>query len=407
VFVCNAALLEEICDPTRFRKCVTGPVVEMREAVHDALFTAYDSEAMWGVAHRIMAPLLTPEAVKANFNEQRDTVAKLVSRWTASPGKKVNVLVDLQRIDLQECMLCMFGQDMNCLDGPKPPMVQAMHDSTMEAMKRPTRPKLLNNWIYKSSFDKPNKVMRDFAADALAYYRSHQVSRNDLLNALINHKDPETGKGLTESQIIDEIVTPLIGSSTSPCLLAFAVYYLTQNPHVVAKAREEIDTVIGPGNEFEFSHLSKLKYCEAIFRESLRLSAAAPGFNIEPLPSTTGDVSLAGGEYIIPKNQVMIAVLASVNRDPEVFEDPLAFNPERMLGEKYDNYPSSVKKGFGNGKRECIGKNYARQWCLISLVSLLRSVDFALADKSYQLAMDGAFNMEIQNFFALVGPRKG
>ena len=406
VFVGSASILEEICDETRFRKCVTGPVVEIRAAVHDSLFTAYDSEPMWGVAHRIMAPLLTPAAVETLFVEMRDSIAELATKWTKSgQQQRVDVLHDLQRLDVQTVTQCMFGQRLSCLEGPEPVMIKAMHDSTMEAMKRPTRPKLLNRLFYQSGFDASIKVMRDFAADILAYRKSHPTPKNDLLNALINHKDPETGKGLNEQQIIDEIVTPYIGSSTAPCLMSFAIYYLVNNPKEITKARKEIDTVIGPKGELTLSHLSRLPYCTAVLRESLRLSAAAPGFNIEPLPSTKGPVELAGGEYQIPNNQVMIAVLAAVNRDPTVFSDPLAFRPERMLGEAYKKLPSSVKKGFGNGKRECIGKNYAWQWCMITLVTIMRDVDLGIADPGYKVAMDGAFNLEIRNFFALAGPR--
>ncbi|MCJ1359354.1 MAG: hypothetical protein MMC33_009356 [Icmadophila ericetorum] len=409
VFVGSASLLEEICDQTRFRKCVTGPVVEIRALVHDALFTAYDSEPMWGIAHRIMAPLLTPAAVQTNFEEMRDTIAELVTKWMESGSKqRVNVLNDLQRLDLQTNMLCMYGQQVNYLEGPEPVMIKAMHDSTMEAMKRPTRPKLLNRLLYQGVFDKNNKIMRDFAAGILAYRKENPTSRNDLLNALINGKDPETEKSLNESQIIDEIVTLFIGSSTSPCLMSFATYYLINNPKEITKAREEIESIVGLGGQLELSHLSRLPYCEAILRESLRLSAAAPGFNIEPLPTTTTTtIQLAGGKYEIPKNQVMIAVLSAVNRDPDVFDDPLAFKPERMLSEAYEKLPASVKKGFGNGKRECVGKNFAWQWSFVTLVSIIRSVDLAMADPAYQLAMDGAFNMEMQGFFALAGPRAG
>ena len=408
VFVGSASLLEEICDQTRFRKCVTGPVVEIRQAVHDGLFTAYDSEPMWGIAHRIMAPLLSPAAVELTFVEMRDTIAELVTKWTSSkPGQQVDVLHDLQRLDLQTCTLCMFHYSLSCLEGPEPAVIKAMHDATLEAMKRPTRPRLVNWLLYQSSFDSNIKIMRDFAAEILTYRRAHPTSKKDLLDALLNSKDPETGRSMSEQQIIDEIVTPLIGSTTSPCLMSFTLYYLVKSPQEITKAREEINAVIGSKNPFTLSHLSRLPYCEAILHESLRLSAAAPGFNIEPLPSTKSIVTLADGEYEIPKNQVMIAVLSAVNRDPAVFSDPLSFQPKRMLGEAYDKLPSSVKKGFGNGKRECIGKNYAWQWCMTALVSILRDVDLEMADPAYQLAMDGAFNMEIQRFFAVTGPRGG
>ncbi|KAG5915492.1 hypothetical protein E4U42_008026, partial [Claviceps africana] len=84
VFVASVALAEEVCDERRFRKFVGGPVVEMRAAVHDALFTAYDDEPAWGVAHRILAPhlLLTDETTMRGqtFVDMRATADELLAR---------------------------------------------------------------------------------------------------------------------------------------------------------------------------------------------------------------------------------------------------------------------------------------------------------------------------------------
>ena len=147
-----------------------------------------------------------------------------------------------------------------------------------------------------------------------------------------------------------------------------------------------------------------MPYCEAILRESFRLCATAPGFNIEPLP-TDGPVLLGGGKYEIPKTQPMIAILSAVNRDPAVFDDPNAFKPERMLGEAFDRLPAGVKKGFGNGKRECYGKRYAWEWSLHTLVRIIKDVDFELADKEYTFDMEGknfngAFSVKPYGMFA-------
>ena len=394
VFVCSVALLEEICDEKRFRKCVTGPIVEMRHSVHDALFTAYDNEPIWGIAHRIMAPLLTPVAVEKNFDGMRDSALKLVTKWTTSKSP-VDITDDLRRLNIQAAVLTLFGQDFDFLDGPEPPIITAMDGVTSEAVKRPSRPKLVNKLFYQRIFDKDNKTMRDFAATIIAK-RATQVEApgNDMLSALQYGKDPSSGKALTSDQVIDEIVTLLIGTVTVPNFIAFALYYLITNPACATKARAEIDAVLGRGGVLHQNQLSRLPYCEAITRESLRLSAAAPGFNIEPVPGTSGPVTLGGGKYSVPANQTMIAVLAAVNRDPAVFEDPETFDPERMLPEAFAKLPLGARRWFGNGKRECIGKNFAWQSCLVTLVEVIRAVDLELADKQYVLKVDGAFSLK-------------
>ena len=280
-----------------------------------------------------------------------------------------------------------------------------MDVATSEAMRRPTRPGILNWLVYGSKFKSANATMRRYGAELVEYRKAHPTNRQDVLTALLEGKDPETGKSLTDSQVIDEIVSMPIGSSTAPCLVSSAIYFLLKHPRVITLARKEIDSVIGNG-DFKQEHLSQLKYLEAIFRESLRLSFAAPGFNIEPIPSKDKrPILLAGGTYQVAHDQAMIIVLAGVNRDPAVFNEPLEFRPERMLGDSFDSLPPGVKKWFGNGKRECIGKHWAWQFSMVVLAKLLREIDFEEVDPGYTLVQDGWFNLRPVDFFVKVSPR--
>ncbi|ROT35190.1 cytochrome P450 [Sodiomyces alkalinus F11] len=414
VFVAGAALAEELCDEKRFRKYVGGPIVEIRAAVHDALFTAFDHEESWGIAHRIIAPRLAPESIAERFFDMRDTATELIQLWKGLGTTNTIPLVDqLNRLNLEATTLALYGKKLDCLAGPEHPMIQAMEDSTSEAMKRPARPALLNWLVHGSKFKKSIRAMRSYAADMVAHRKANPAlhDRNDVLAALMEGTDPQTGNALTDSQVLDEIVSMPIGSSTAPCLIATAIYFLLKNPDLIVTARKEIDAVLANANgegELTYAHLAQLPYIEAILRESLRLSFAAPGFNIEPIPRPAGDTSpvlLAGGKYQIPHNQPMIIVLAGVNRDPAVFDDPLAFRPERMLGDAYEKLPLGVRRWYGNGKRECIGKHYAWLWNIVVLTKLIREVDFEMADPSYQLDQDGWFNLRPVDFFVKVKPR--
>lgn len=406
VFVASAALCEELCDEKRFRKYVGGPIVEIRRAVHDALFTAFDSEPSWGIHHRIIAPLLSPATVANHFTEVRDCATELTTNWRGLSGDtRVSVIGQLNRLDLETTTLCFYGRKLNGLTGPEPPMIKAMNGATSEAIMRPTRPGFVNWLFYGSKFKKDCAGMRQYAAECLQYRKDNPTDRKDVLHAMMNGKDPESGEALNEKQIIDEIVTLPIGSSTIPCAISTAVYYLLKNPDCIVKAREEIDSVLGDG-EFLHEHLDKLPYCTGIVRETMRLTGPAPGFNIEPVPGTQGPVLLGGGKYQVPANQMMIIVLHGVNRDPTIFEEPEAFKPERMVGEAFDKLPEGCKKWFGNGKRICIGLHHAWMWNMITMVTLLKDIDFEMADPSYQLKQDGWFNMRPVDFFIKVKPRE-
>lgn len=395
--------------------------------MHDALFTAYDDEASWGVAHRILAPRLSPAAVGSWCGEMVDVTGELIAKFNEfGSGKEGVVLVEeLNRLNLEATTLTLFGKKLGCITAPEEhPMIGAMETSTSEAMKRPTRPGLLNRLVFGGKFKSAIRVMREeYAADLVAYRKQHPTGRKDVLAAMLEGADPETGKKLTESQVIDEIVSMPIGSSTAPCLVASAVYFLLKNPECITKARAELDEMLGPWSssssdatkkeKLTAAHLGRLPYIEGIVRESLRLSFAAPGFNIEPVPRSGGGddkapIPLGGGKYSVAHDQAMIIVLAGVNRDPAVFADPLAFRPERMMGEAFTALPAAVKKWFGNGKRECIGKHWAWQFNMVTVAMLLRECDFEAVDEGWELDghQDGWFNLRPVGFRVRTLPRK-
>lgn len=417
--------------------------------MHDALFTAFDGEESWGVAHRICAPRLSRAAVGEWCGEVVDCVEELVGKWRQqgeggggggvggidskeegaldgradrNGARGVLLVEELNRLNLEATTLTLFGKKLGCIDARDPhPMLAGMEDATSEAMKRPNRPGLVNWLFFGGKFRSATRTMREYAADLVKTRQQEPTNRKDLLAALMQGKDPQTSKGLTDSQVVDEIVSMPIGSSTAPCLVASMVYFLLKNPECIDKARRELDQVLGPrkaggaaGERLSVEHLSHLHYIEGIIRESLRLSAAAPGFNIEPIPRTLDHdpkkvdktpVLLAGGKYQVAHNQPMIIVLPGVNRDPSVFDDPLAFRPERMMGETFERLPEGVKKWYGNGKRECIGKHWAWQFNMVAAAILIREVDFEMVDPGYEMHQDGWFNIRPVGFRVKATPR--
>ncbi|KAJ5083214.1 hypothetical protein N7456_012641 [Penicillium angulare] len=415
VFICSVALLEEICDQTRFRKCVTGPVVEIRYSVHKSLFTADDDDKRWGVAHRIMMPHLTREATDSVYNDMMDVVPDLTKKWGAGTKQRVKASDDLDLILLASCMKCFFNERVHVL-GEKDEthkkawdMVQAWEGATMEALKRPTRLPGMN-LLNLPRFYSMTRTMRNYATEIVKRRKgSPELARKDMLDALLNGVDPETNQKLRDAEVLDEIVTIFIGAATAANLLTYALYYLSNNPEALKKGQDEIDSIVGDG-PLDLSHLKQLNYVEAILRETIRLSATAPGFNIEPIPredkSDKSPVLLGGGEYEIPYKQPMIAILNAVNRDPAVFEHPEEFKPEQVLGEKWDNLPEAAKKGFGNGKRECIGKLWAWQWSFFTLASIIKDVTFELEDPNYKLHANGAFSIKPMDMYVLFSGRQ-
>ncbi|KAJ5819055.1 NADPH cytochrome P450 [Penicillium riverlandense] len=412
VVINNASLTEEVCDERRFRRCSTTEVMsELRRATNDALFTAYDNEPIWGIAHRIMAPSVAPSSDDMMIEDLHEMASELLAKWTSRFGERVNLTEDMKRLNVQSVIYHFFNQRYNLLNGEGPGVVELLDLATWETVDRPVRLRFLNWLYYDSVFDAYIKDFRKIAADFIASKRAEKPVKQDMLHALLFAKDPETGECLDDEKVIDEILTIIVTASSTAGLMSFALYYLLMNPDKIIQARQELDQVLGPGAKITVEDLAKLPYLEAVIRETLRLSATVPGFLLEPVPSDNpGEiVLLAGGKYQIPNNQRLMVLLAAVNRDPDVFEDPDAFRPERMLGEAYERLPAGVKKSFGNGKRYCLGKRFALQLSMITLATVLRSVDLQPVDEEYQLKQTGReicanFRAPV-GFFVTVGPR--
>ncbi|KAL0542194.1 hypothetical protein IC582_022289 [Cucumis melo] len=107
--------------------------------------------------------------------------------------------------------------------------------------------------------------------------------------------------------------------------------HLLKNPKVMCKAKEELSEVIGKGNSIEESHMEKLPYLQAIISEALRMQSSF----LVPRKSES-EVTISG--FTIPKGTQIIVNLWASCRDPNLWENPDVFMPERFLERKARNF---------------------------------------------------------------------
>jgi cytochrome P450 / NADPH-cytochrome P450 reductase len=81
VVLTSVALLEEVCDESRFQKQVFAGVKNLRAAVHDGLFTAYEGEHNWDLAHRILLPVFGPTKIREMLSPMKDIAQQLCLKW--------------------------------------------------------------------------------------------------------------------------------------------------------------------------------------------------------------------------------------------------------------------------------------------------------------------------------------
>lgn len=121
------------------------------------------------------------------------------------------------------------------------------------------------------------------------------------------------------------------------------------HPEVIRKSQEELTTVVGIRNIVEEFHILKLEYLNAVVKETLRLHPAAP-LLLPRCPTQSCNV----GSYTIPKGTKVFLNVWTTHRDPEFWDNPYEFRPERFLGDgiKLDYHGNSLHYlPFGVGRR--------------------------------------------------------
>ncbi|MQL74322.1 hypothetical protein Taro_006671 [Colocasia esculenta] len=169
------------------------------------------------------------------------------------------------------------------------------------------------------------------------------------------------------------------GIDTTTTTVEWAMAELLHNPHMMARAKEEIEAVVGTDGTVEESHLPMLHYLDAVVREVLRLHPVIP-LLVPHRPSST--CTVAG--YKIPEGTKVFINVWAIHRDPQFWEDALKFEPERFLsggGCKVDYTGNSFHYlPFGAGRRICPGVSLGERMVKLILASLLHRIDWSLPD---------------------------
>ncbi|KAJ4721031.1 Cytochrome P450 family ent-kaurenoic acid oxidase [Melia azedarach] len=175
---------------------------------------------------------------------------------------------------------------------------------------------------------------------------------NDLMDGLMQIEDDE-GKKLSDQEVLDNIVSLVIAGYQSTSLSSmWALYFLAKFPNVLEKLREE-NMAIKRDKKGDFltsEDVSKMKYTNKVVEETLRMAnVSATVFRL-----ATKEVEFEG--YKIPKGWKVIIWLRYLHTNPENFDDPMCFNPDRW------NKParSGTYQVFGGGSRICAGNMLAR-----------------------------------------------
>ncbi|MFJ4714415.1 cytochrome P450 [Streptomyces sp. NPDC088785] len=374
VFVWGAGLAAELADESRFAKHVGLGVANLRPVAGDGLFTAYNHEPNWQLAHDILAPGFSREAMEGYHPLMLDVAGQLTAAWDASEaaGRPVDVPGDMTKLTLETISRTGFGHDFQSFERERlHPFVTAMVGALSFAQRRNVVPPVLASLLRGA--EKRNAADRDYlnrtVDDVIAARRAAGGGPGDLLDRMLEVAHPETGERLAPENIRRQVITFLVaGHETTSGALSFALHYLAQNRAVLAKAQEEVDRVWGDVEVPAYEQVAKLRYLRRVLDESLRLWPTAPAFAREAVADTT-----LGGRHPMRRGAWALVLTTMLHRDPAAWgDDPESFDPDRFLPQAVRARPGHVFKPFGTGARACIGRQFALHEATLVLGLLLR-----------------------------------
>ncbi|MFO0868551.1 MAG: cytochrome P450 [Pirellulales bacterium] len=320
---------------------------------------------LWRRQRRLMQPAFARQQV-TRFGANMETATRgLIERWTAERAQSaepLDVAQEMVRLTMGIVSSWLFSSQ---IAAEADEVGQAIRETFALVGARLNGEFRAPLWVPTPGnrrFLRSRQLLWETMSRLIAARRAAGTDQRDLLGMLLAAQDEESGRGMTDEQVRDEVITLLIaGHDTVGAALSWAWYLLGKHPQVQEDLHDEAAGVL-QGRIPTVADLERLPLATAIFEETLRLYPPAWG---QPREALVED-SLQG--YPIPARAPLIISQWLAHRHPDFWSEPLRFHPDRFLGAGQGGSgpagdtsarPRFAYFPFGGGPRICIGKEFA------------------------------------------------
>lgn len=206
------------------------------------------------------------------------------------------------------------------------------------------------------------KAMKAVVDDRKTRMANGTAQEDDCLTAMIEEK-------MSEEEMKDHIITLLsAGHDTTAYFTAYLCFLLASHPDIQTRLREHIIRSLNGRTEVTADDVAEMKYLQNVMQECLRLYSIIPCLT----RYSTQAVHIKECNIHIPKNAFILIPMFLINRDPDLWEEPSKFNPDRWDGSS--GFFTSPRNGyfpFGYGSRTCIGNTLAQMESAVFIVKVL------------------------------------
>lgn len=337
---------------------------------------------LWKRQRRMIQPGFTQESVAGAVQLISSVNQKLLKKWelAASRNEAVNVTHDVSDMALEVVLRFIFGDDY---DQVRP------HFDLLSA--EPAR-----NVEFATSF---RALGKNIIAIVESRRKKDAVSK-DILRLLMDARDPVTNSPMSESQLVDEVLTLIVaGHETTASTLNWCWYLLSQHPEVERQLCDELSSSADPFGRLHFDDLARFPYARQVIEETMRLYPAGWMISRKALR----DDQLGG--YFVPAGTEIYIAIYFMQRHAALWDNPDHFDPNRFAPEHSKARHRLAALPFSAGPRNCIGALFARTEMQIHLMTIARYLRLRY-EESKPVELDAGVNLRSKFDFVMYPEEK-
>ena len=335
VWIADPSVLREVWSSDRDHRLNAGRkfLLEPVLGKHSVLLQVGDEHLR---RRKLMLPPFHGERMRSYARVIEEMTLRDIGRWPR--GEPFALLPRMQSITLDVILRAVFGttggEREDELRVRLTELLQRSNDSSMQVS-------ITLDWFlggrlkpFAAALEPVDRLIYEEIAARRA--TGDLDEREDILSLLMLARD-EDGEGLSDVELRDQLLTLLVaGHETTATALAWAFDALFRTPSAWERLRR------APDDE---------EYLSAVADETMRVRPVVPEVGRKL------GVPLAVNGYEVPPGTDVFASVLLAHRRADLFPDPLAFKPERFLGQKPPTYAWIP---FGGGTRRCLGAAFAQ-----------------------------------------------
>ncbi|MCU0659230.1 MAG: cytochrome P450 [Polyangiaceae bacterium] len=354
------------CTPAHARQVFSADPGNFRAFAVDALGPVLGEGALLvssGETHRRQRKLLQPpfhgSRMRAYGRAMREVALEHGRALRA--GKDARVHRTTTAISLDVILRTVFGVEAGAMAEGRQLLIDVLEGfSPMVVFSRKFQHPLFPPW---RRLERALGVLDARIEEEVRQRRGRGEHGEDILGMLLDARW-EGGEPMTAKEIRDQLLTLLVaGHETTAIALAWAIHEVYRRPWVLKRLREEIE---GLGGDPEPEALARLPYLSAVCDETLRLRAVVP----DVVRQLTQPFEYGG--WRLPAGACVSVEIEAIHRDPGLYPEPDAFQPERFLERKPGPFEFLP---FGGGHRRCLGAAFSDFEARVVLGTLVTRLD--------------------------------